>query len=209
MDKPVHWRHSADPLTQEAKPTFAAVREDLSRVPLPRRIATVVFIILAILLARYSWETPIVVDGKAKTIPFAVDAERALYDMRALFASLRQPVDQDKRVLLIPFTPDTQRATGERSPLDRTTLANALTSLDTMGAKAIGVDILIDQAQPDDPVLVKALHDDEDPGLARLCDQRLQQLRRRGMAAGVHGRLPQGDRQSQRPQGVDPPGSRQ
>ena len=163
MDKPVHWRHSADPLTQETKPTFAAVREDLARVPLPRRIATVVFIILATLLARFSWETPIVVDGKAKTIPFAVDAERALYDMRALFASLKRPVDQDKRIVLIPFTPDTQRATGERSPLDRTTLANALTNIDTMGAKAIGIDILIDQAQPDDLVLVKALHEMKTP----------------------------------------------
>jgi adenylate cyclase len=163
MDKPVHWRQSADPLTQQTKPTLAAVREDLARVPLPRRIATVVFIVLAILLARYSWETPIVVDGKAKTIPFAVDAERALYDMRALFASLKRPVEQDKRIVLIPFTPDTQRSTGERSPLDRTTLANALTNLDTMGAKAIGIDILIDQAQPDDAVLVKALHEMKTP----------------------------------------------
>jgi adenylate cyclase len=147
MDKPVHWRHSADPLTQQTKPTLAAVREDLARVPLARRIATVVFIVIAILLARFSWD-----------LNLAVDAERALYDARALAASLRKPVDQDSRILLVPFTPDTQRATGERSPLDRTTLANALTSLDTMGAKAIGIDILIDQPQPDDPELIKALH---------------------------------------------------
>jgi adenylate cyclase len=152
MDKPIHWRHAADPLTEQAKPTLAAVREDLARVPLARRIATVIFIVLAILLARFSWE-----------LNLAVDAERALYDARALFASLRKPVDQDKRVVLIPFTPDTQRSTGERSPLDRTTLANALASLDKMGAKAIGVDILIDQAQNDDPLLVKALHEMKTP----------------------------------------------
>ena len=152
MDKPVHWRQSADPLTQEAKPTLKAVREDLARVPLARRIATVVFIVAAILLARFSWN-----------LDLAVDAERALYDGRALAASLRQPVDQDKRVLLVPFTPDTQRTTGERSPLDRTTLANALTNLDAMGAKAIGIDILIDQAQADDPLLVKALHEMKTP----------------------------------------------
>ncbi len=147
MDKPVHWRHAADPLTAQAKPTLAAVREDLARVPLTRRIVTVVFIVLAILLARFSWD-----------LNLAVDAERALYDARSLFASLRSPVDQDKRVVLVPFTPDTQRATGERSPLDRTTLANALANLDTMGARAIGIDILIDQPQPDDAVLIKALH---------------------------------------------------
>jgi adenylate cyclase len=139
VDKPVHWRHSADPLTESAKPTLAAVREDLARVPLARRVATVVFIILAIFVARYSWQ-----------IELVLDAERALYDARALAASLRKPVDQDKRILLVPFTPDTQRATGERSPLDRTTLANALTNLDGMGAKSIGIDILIDQPQADD-----------------------------------------------------------
>ena len=152
MNKPVHWRQSADPLTQQAKPTLKAVREDLARVPLARRIVTVVFIVLAILLARFSWD-----------LDLAVDAERALYDGRALAASLRQPVDQDKRVVLVPFTPDTQRTTGERSPLDRTTLANALTNIDAMGAKAIGIDILIDQAQADDPLLVKALHDMKTP----------------------------------------------
>jgi adenylate cyclase len=147
VDKPVHWRHSADPLTESAKPTLAAVREDLARVPLARRVATVVFIILAIFVARYSWQ-----------IELVLDAERALYDARALAASLRKPVDQDKRILLVPFTPDTQRATGERSPLDRTTLANALTNLDGMGAKSIGIDILIDQPQADDEALIKALH---------------------------------------------------
>jgi adenylate cyclase len=152
MDKAPHWRHAADPLTQEAKPTFAAVREDLARVPLGRRIATVIFVVLAILLARFSWNVNLV-----------VDAERALYDARALFASLRQPVDQDRRVVLVPFTPETQRNTGERSPLDRTTLASALTNIDKMGAKAIGIDILIDQAQADDPLLVKALHEMKTP----------------------------------------------
>jgi len=164
MDKAPHWRNAADPLTETAKPTLQAVREDLARVPLARRIVTVVFVILAILLARYSWQTPIRdSEGHYKTIPFAVDAERALYDMRALFASLRQPVDQDKRVVLVTFTPDTQRTTGERSPLDRTTLANALANLDKMGARAIGIDILIDQAQPDDPLLIQALRDMKTP----------------------------------------------
>lgn len=146
MDKAPHWRLSADPLAEPAKPTLAAIREDLARVPLARRIATAVFIVLAILIARFSWE-----------LNLAVDAERALYDARALFASLRKPVDQDKRIVLVPFTPETQRNTGERSPLDRTTLARALTNIDRMGARAIGIDILIDQAQPDDPQLIEAL----------------------------------------------------
>ena len=46
MDKAPHWRNAADPLTETTKPTFKAVSEDLARVPLGRRIVTVVFVIL-------------------------------------------------------------------------------------------------------------------------------------------------------------------
>lgn len=157
MDKAPHWQNAADPLTQSAKPTVQAIREDLARVPLARRIATIVFVILAIFVARSSWEMQFAGRDIPGVTPFMRNAERALYDMRALFASMQNPVDQDRRIVLIPFTPDTQRTTGERSPLDRTTLANALTHIDQMGAKAIGIDILIDQAQPDDPLLIAAL----------------------------------------------------
>lgn len=163
MNKPLKWRTAADPLTEQGKPTLQAVREDLARVPLARRLVTIVFIILAILLARHSWNFEIAGRSIPGVTPFARDAERALYDMRALFASLQNPVDQDQRVLLVPFTPDTQRATGERSPLDRTTLANALRNLDGMGARAIGVDVLIDQPQPDDGLLIDALRSMKTP----------------------------------------------
>ena len=163
MDKAPHWRQAADPLTETAKPTVQAIREDLARVPLARRVATIVFVIFAIFVARSSWDLKVADRTVPGVAQFMRNAERALYDMRALFAAMQRPVDQDKRVVLIPFTPDTQRATGERSPLDRTTLANALTAIDQMGARAIGIDILIDQAQPDDALLVKALHDMKTP----------------------------------------------
>jgi len=163
MDKAPHWRNAADPLTEQAKPTLAAVREDLARVPLGRRIVTVVFVLFAIFIAHSSWSLEIAGRDIPGVKAFMRNAERALYDTRALSASLRKPVEQDQRIVLIPFTPDTQRTTGERSPLDRTTLANALTNIDKMGAKSIGIDILIDQAQPDDPLLIKALHDMKTP----------------------------------------------
>jgi adenylate cyclase len=134
MDKAPHWRLTADPLTEEAKPTFAAVREDLARVPLARRIVTVVFILLAIWVARDSWDMKFFGRSIPAVTPFMRDSERAAFDMRALSASLRKPVEQDQRIVLVPFTPDTQRATGERSPLDRTTLANALTAIDKMAS---------------------------------------------------------------------------
>ena len=163
MDKAPHWRNAADPLTEQAKPTLAAVREDLARVPLARRIVTIVFVLFAIFIARSSWDLEIAGRDIPGVKAFMRNAERALYDTRSLTASLRKPVEQDQRIILVPFTPDTQRTTGERSPLDRTTLANALTNIDKMGAKSIGIDILIDQAQPDDPLLVKALHDMKTP----------------------------------------------
>jgi adenylate cyclase len=115
-------------------------------------------VILAILLARYSWQLPFADKaGQPVRIPIVIDAERALYDVRALVADLRHPVAQDPRVLLITYTQDTLAATGKRSPVDRAILARALTNLDRMGAKDIGIDILIDQAQPEDPQLIAAL----------------------------------------------------
>ena len=144
---------------------WAEVREELRRVPMARRITTFVFILIAVLLARFSWETPIRVDGPDAgekvnwALPFLPAAERSMYDIRASYAALRNhKVDQDPRILLVSYTPDTQVATMKRSPLDRTTLAKALRAIDAMGAKSIGIDILIDQQQPDDQLLLDALN---------------------------------------------------
>jgi len=143
-------------------PTLASIRKDLAQVPLARRIATLLFILVSVLLARYSWETPIKVERSGQTsnwtIPVTTDAERALYDFRARVAGLARPVAQDDRVVVVAYTPDTQMATGKRSPLDRTILAKTLTALDGMGARSIGIDMLFDQSQPDDDVLISALH---------------------------------------------------
>ena len=159
MDKPLKWP-KAEARVSVGLPTLASIAKDLAQVPLARRIATLLFIAVAVLLARFSWETPFVnPDGSHKEIPIAADAERALYDARASYAALAaRKVAQEKRILLVPFTPDSQQRTGKRSPLDRTTLADALTNLDSMGAKSIGIDILFDQAQTDDAKLIAALH---------------------------------------------------
>jgi adenylate cyclase len=108
-----------------------------------RLVATLVLLVLAALLARFSW-----------TILFARDAEAILYDLRSAASAPR--VDPDDRIVLVVYDDDTLILTGKRSPLDRTVLAKALARIDTMGAKSIGIDILIDQPQPEDPVLVAA-----------------------------------------------------
>jgi adenylate cyclase len=109
-----------------------------------RLLVTGLILAVALLVGRYSWN-----------MPFLLSAERGLYDVRVDLTAPR--VDQDDRVVLVVFTEETLAATGKRSPLDRTMLARALTNLDALGPRAIGVDILIDQPQPEDPVLRQAL----------------------------------------------------
>ena len=166
------WARSPDPLAGEDQPSVEGVLREFRRVPVTRLIATVIIIIWAILFARYSWEAPISV-GRTEhgqmqwhfparageplqTIPVSTDAERALFDVRQTFGERRRKVEQDPRFLLIPYTQDTLRATAKRSPLDRAILARALGNIDRMGARAIGIDILIDQPQPEDSQLLSA-----------------------------------------------------
>jgi adenylate cyclase len=108
-----------------------------------RLLVTLIVLIIAVSVARFSWK-----------LPFATDAESILYDFRSAAAAPAR--EQDQRITLIVYNDDTLIQTGRRSPLDRTILAKALTRLDGMGAKSIGIDILIDQAQPEDPALIDA-----------------------------------------------------
>jgi adenylate cyclase len=108
--------------------------------------ATFLVLALALLAARYSWG-----------LPFAADAERGLYDLRFGWAAQQRAVAQDPRIVLIVYNDQTLETLGKRSPLDRKMLAGALRTLDTMRPKAIGIDILIDQAQPEDPQLIATM----------------------------------------------------
>ena len=155
MDQPSRtWEADTDPLESE-QPTVKSVLDDLRRVKLSRLLATAFFILWAILFARFSWESPIDLPVIGRTIPIATDAERALFDWRQSIAEPR--VAEDQRIVMVPYTQDTLRATAKRSPLDRAILARALANLDKLGAKAIGIDILIDQPQPEDPQLLATL----------------------------------------------------
>ncbi|HEV2746352.1 MAG TPA: adenylate/guanylate cyclase domain-containing protein [Allosphingosinicella sp.] len=109
-----------------------------------RFAGTILFILLGLAFARYSWH-----------IPLAKDAERGLYDIR--LNQTAQRVGQDDRIVLIVYTDETLEALGKRSPLDRKMLADALRKIDGMKPKAIGVDILIDQPQAEDPILINTL----------------------------------------------------
>lgn len=111
---------------------------------------TFVFLLFALIVARHAWQ-----------LPLAIEAERALYDWRQVLST--EKVDQDDRIVQIVYTDETLAATGKRSPLDRVVLAKALKRIDSLQPKAIGIDILIDQPQPEDPEIISALQNVKTP----------------------------------------------
>ena len=124
----------------------------------PRRLViTGLLLIVALLLARFSWYLPV-----------TGDAERALYDLRAFITAPR--VDQDQRVQVVAYDDQTLISVRKRSPLDRGLLAKALRQLDTMGAKAIGVDMLFDQPQDEDEELIATLRSMKTPVFVAYAD---------------------------------------
>jgi adenylate cyclase len=119
-----------------------------------RRLAlTLLLLTAALLLCRYSWEVP-TPKGLIPT-PVTGDAERALFDLRSFL--LARQTSQDPRVALVVYNDQTLINTKKRSPLDRGLLARALANLDKMNAKAIGIDVLFDQPQDEDPQLIAQL----------------------------------------------------
>ena len=123
---------------------FKSTRLLFRRIGPVRAAVTVLLLIAAVIVARYGWSLPI--------IPLA---ERAAYDLR--LAKTAPLVDPDKRVVMVVFNDDTLINTRKRSPLDRATLARALKAIDAMGAKGIGIDILVDQEQDEDGELIATL----------------------------------------------------
>ncbi|KRA81326.1 adenylate/guanylate cyclase domain-containing protein [Altererythrobacter sp. Root672] len=109
-----------------------------------RLVLTALLLIVALLLARFSWYLPV-----------TDQAENRLYDLRSFV--LAAQVDQDDRIALVVYDDQTLINARKRSPLDRGLLADALRNLDGMGAKAIGIDILFDQPQDEDDELIATL----------------------------------------------------
>ncbi|HEX8641311.1 MAG TPA: adenylate/guanylate cyclase domain-containing protein [Allosphingosinicella sp.] len=120
------------------------LRPVLKQVGPVRLLGTLLFLLLGLYIARFSWE-----------VPLASDAERVLFDTR-FEAGADRTLEQDGRIVLITYNDDTLAMLGKRSPLDRALLARALTAIDAMNPRAIGIDIIIDQAQPEDPALLEA-----------------------------------------------------
>ncbi len=115
----------------------------LRQLGLVRLLMTLFVLLLAFLAARFAWH-----------VPLAIEAERALYDWRHVATA--PEVGQDPRIVQVVYTDETLAATGKRSPLDRAMLAKALRRIESISPRAIGIDILIDQPQPEDPEAIAA-----------------------------------------------------
>lgn len=105
-----------------------------------RVVLTMMMMALAVLLARYSAQAPLL-----------NNAENAIYDLRTALAAKQD--GQDQRITMVTYNDEVLIERRVRSPLDRALLADALKALDAMGAKSIGIDILFDQATDDDDIL--------------------------------------------------------
>ncbi len=122
-------------------------------------VATCLLLLIALFFARFSWVLP---GGEEPTpTPLTNAAERALFDARAYFAA--DLVEQDDRIILVVYDDEALINLEQRSPLPRDALAEALTNLDQMGAKAVGIDILFDQPQADDALLIETLRSMQTP----------------------------------------------
>ena len=125
------------------------LRRSVGQIGPVRLLATFLFLAAGLYVARFNAD-----------IPLSSDAERALYDWR-FYRSAQRVLQQDDRIVLVTYNDETLQQLGKRSPLDRHMLAAALRAIDAMHPRAIGIDILIDQAQPEDAELIRtfrALH---------------------------------------------------
>ena len=136
------------------------LKRAIAQIGWVRLALTILFLAAGLYLARYSWD-----------LPLSGDAERGLYDLR-FETNADRAAGADPRISLVVYNDGTLEGLGKRSPLDRHTLAQALTTLDHLGARAIGIDILIDQAQPEDEELIAAFRSMRTPTYLGFTTQR-------------------------------------
>ncbi|MFN3725913.1 MAG: CHASE2 domain-containing protein [Allosphingosinicella sp.] len=129
---------------KEQRRGLIGVRRTLRQIGVARLLLTLLLLGAAVAVARYSW-----------TMPLVSDAERGLYDLRFYWGADR--LGQDDRITLVTYTDQTLEQLGKRSPLDRRMMAQALRAIDAMNPRAIGIDILIDQEQPEDAELIATM----------------------------------------------------
>lgn len=113
--------------------------------------------IALVLLSRFDllWEAP----------------DKWTYDWRtALFSQRAEEQRSDIAVLLIDE--EGYETYPVRSPVDRALLAELIRAVDSAGAKAIGIDIILDQATAKDDILIAAIQEARAPVIMGAIDER-------------------------------------
>ena len=139
----------------------------------PRRLAlTALLVLLALLIARFSWDIPwqaipeaLRTQGAEQTdmkTPGTGDAERALYDLRS--SLLADRIEQDDRITMVVYDDQTLINARKRSR-SIAGCSRRRCGSSTMGTKAIGLDILFDQPQDEDAELIATLRAMQTPTL--------------------------------------------
>ena len=161
----------------------ARLKRSIAQIGWIRLVLVLLFLAGGLYLARYSW-----------SLPLAGDAERGLYDLR-FNDQCRESATS--RIRASPWSSTMTRCLrdlGKRSPLDRHTLARALRALDRMEPRAIGIDILIDQAQPEDEELIAAFRGLRTPTFLAFAHPCGKPVPDRGLAGRIDAGLPDPDR---------------
>ncbi len=98
-----------------------------------------------------------------KYLTFLSSLENIAADIRV--SALQPPMPQSKDVVIAAITEETLSQFQYRSPVDRAFLANLLKTLEKKGAKAIGVDVLLDQPTEEvkDELLKKTIREIKTP----------------------------------------------
>lgn len=98
-----------------------------------------------------------------KYLTFLSSLENIAADIRV--SALQPPMQQSKDVVIAAITEETLAQFQYRSPVDRAFLANLLKTLEKKGAKAIGVDVLLDQPTEEakDALLKKTIREIKTP----------------------------------------------
>ena len=138
---------------------FGEFRRDLAWLSPSHRFALLAVAVLVAFAASVS-----------SSLPILREMELAVFDL--ITTTNADLAATDKRVVLVVYTDETLRNTGSISPVDRTILAEALVQIDTMEPKAVGIDILLDTPQPDDPALQAALRHMRVPTFLAFADNR-------------------------------------
>ncbi len=135
---------STSDVAEQARGMLTTLRRAFEQLGPARLVVTALFLVVAILVARLSW-----------SLPLLENAEHALYDLRV--GVLAPAVEKEEEIVMIVYNEETLRLTGQRSPVDRTILAQALQVINAAKPKAVGIDIFFDMPQDDDALLVEAL----------------------------------------------------